>query len=100
MRAPSQPARRLPPSTEGRDENVRRPLVRLSGLAVPIGAAVGALLLSAGPAAAGTGYGQLIVNPGTVAPGQSVSVLGTCPNNGTGLKGVYSSAFAGGSASV
>jgi hypothetical protein len=80
---------------------VRRPLVRLSGLAVPLGAAVVALLLSsAGPAAAGTGYGQLIANPGTVAPGQSISLLGTCPNNGKGLAGVYSSAFAGGSASV
>jgi hypothetical protein len=79
---------------------VRRPLVRWSGLAVPIGAAVGALLLSAGPAAAGTGYGQLIANPGTVAPGQTISILGTCPNNGMGLSGVYSDAFAGGSATV
>src|SRR5882757_1502363 len=101
MCASSQPARRLPPARKGRDEHVRRPLARVSGLAVPFGAAVAALLLSsAGPAAAGTGYGQLIVNPGTAAPGQSVSVLGTCPNNGTGLKGVYSTAFAGGSASV
>lgn len=49
---------------------------------------------------AGTGYGQLIVNPGSAAPGQSVSVLGTCPNNGTGLRGVFSSAFVGGAASV
>jgi hypothetical protein len=73
----------------------------LSGLAVPLGAAVVALLLSStGPAAAGTGYGQLIANPGTVAPGQSISLLGTCPNNGKGLAGVYSSAFVGGSASI
>lgn len=91
---------------------MRRPLRRLSRdgdgdgtrnrgrLAVPLGAAVVALLASAGPAIAGSGYGQLIVNPGTAAPGQSVSVLGTCPNNGTGLRGVYSSAFAGGAASV
>ncbi|MGH3415069.1 MAG: hypothetical protein ACRDVE_20390 [Actinocrinis sp.] len=76
---------------------------RLSGIAalvVPLGAALAAVLLSSGPANAGTGYGQLIVNPGTAAPGQSVSVLGTCPNNGMGLKGVYSKAFAGGLASV
>lgn len=81
---------------------MRRPLVRLTGLAVPLGAAAVALLLtSAGPAAAGSGYGQLIANPGTVAPGQSISVLGTCPNNGQGgLHGVYSPAFVGGSASV
>jgi hypothetical protein len=79
---------------------VRRPLAaRLSGLAVPLGAAA-ALLLSVGPAQAGTGYGQLIVNPGTAAPGQTVSVLGTCPNNGQGFGGVQSSAFVGGSASV
>jgi hypothetical protein len=79
---------------------VRRPLAaRLSGLAVPLGAAV-ALLLSVGPAHAGTGYGQLIVNPGTAAPGQSVSILGTCPNNGMAFGGVHSSAFVGGSASV
>ncbi|HEU5356028.1 MAG TPA: hypothetical protein VFU65_16260 [Actinocrinis sp.] len=79
---------------------MRRPLAaRLSGLAVPLGAAA-ALLLSIGPAHASSGYGQLIVNPGTVAPGQSVSILGTCPNNGHGLGGVYSSAFVGGSASL
>jgi len=79
---------------------VRRPLAaRLSGLAVPLGAAA-ALLLSVGPAHASSGYGQLIVNPGKVAPGQSVSILGTCPNNGHGLGGVYSSAFVGGSASL
>lgn len=79
---------------------MRRPLAaRLPGLAVPLGAAA-ALLLSVGPAHAGTGYGQLIVNPGTAAPGQSVSILGTCPNNGMGFGGVHSSAFVGGSASV
>ncbi len=79
---------------------MRRPLAaRLSGLAVPLGAAA-ALLLSVGPAHASAGYGQLIVNPGTVAPGQTVSILGTCPNNGHGLGGVYSSAFVGGSASL
>ena len=81
---------------------MRRSLARLSGLVVPFGAAVVALLLSsAGPAAAGSGYGQLIANPGTATPGQSISVLGTCPNNGQGgLKGVYSSAFVSGAASV
>jgi hypothetical protein len=42
----------------------------------------------------------LIVNPGTVAPGQTVSILGTCPNNGHGLGGVYSPAFVGGAASL
>lgn len=73
---------------------------RRGRLAVPLGAAAAALLASAGPALAGTGYGQLIVDPGTAAPGQSVSVLGTCPNNGTGLRGVYSAAFVGGSATV
>ncbi|MBS2964759.1 hypothetical protein KGA66_17000 [Actinocrinis puniceicyclus] len=79
---------------------MRRPLAaRFCALAVPLGAA-GALLLSVGPAHAGTGYGQLIVNPGTAAPGQSVSVLGTCPNNGQGFGGVKSAAFVGGSASV
>lgn len=79
---------------------MRRPLAaRLSGLAVPLGAAA-ALLLSVGPAHAGTGYGQLIVNPGTAAPGQSVSILGTCPNNGMAFGGVHSSAFVSGSASV
>jgi hypothetical protein len=78
-----------------RDRNRRRSL-----LAAPLGAAAAALLASAGPAMAGTGYGQLIVNPGTAAPGQSVSVLGTCPNNGMGLRGVYSAAFVGGSATV
>jgi hypothetical protein len=40
------------------------------------------------------------VNPGTVAPGQTVSILGTCPNNGHGLGGVYSPAFVGGAASL
>lgn len=87
---------------------MRRPLRRLSRngngnrgrLVVPLGAAVAALLATAGPATAGTGYGQLIVNPGTAAPGQSISVLGTCPNNGTALRGVYSPAFVGGAASV
>lgn len=79
---------------------MRRPLAaRLPGLAIPLGAAA-ALLLSVGPARAGTGYGQLIVNPGTAAPGQSVSILGTCPNNGMGFGGVRSPAFVGGSASV
>ncbi len=79
---------------------MRRSLAaRLSGLAVPLGAAA-ALLLSVGPAHAGTGYGQLIVNPGTAAPGQTVSILGTCPNNGQGFNGVQSSAFVGGSASM
>jgi len=99
-RAPSQSARRLRPQRKGRDEHVRRPLAaRLSGLAVPLGATA-ALLLSVGPAHASAGYGQLIVNPGTVAPGQTVSILGTCPNNGHGLGGVYSSAFVGGAASL
>lgn len=63
-------------------------------------ATVALLAASAGPAAAGTGYGQLIVNPGTAAPGQSVSILGVCPTNGSVLTGVHSAAFAGGSASI
>ncbi len=68
----------------------------LSVLAV----AAATVLASAGPAAAGTGYGQLIVNPGTAAPGQSVSILGVCPTNGSTLTGVHSTAFAGGPASI
>jgi hypothetical protein len=62
--------------------------------------AAATVLASAGPAAAGTGYGQLIVNPGTAAPGQSVSILGVCPTNGSTLTGVHSAAFVGGSASI
>lgn len=62
--------------------------------------AAAAVLASAGPAAAGTGYGQLIVNPGTAAPGQSVSILGVCPTNGSTLTGVHSTAFVGGAASI
>jgi hypothetical protein len=57
-------------------------------------------LASAAPAAASSGYGQLIVNPGTVSPGQTVSILGTCPNNGSPMTGVFSAAFDGGQASV
>ena len=90
------PERRLSSNRNG-DRNHRRKRGRL---AVPLGAAAAALLATAGPAAAGTGYGQLIVDPGTAAPGQSISVLGTCPNNGMGLRGVYSVAFVGGAASV
>jgi hypothetical protein len=78
----------------------RSPGRRRGFLAVPLALAAAALLASAGPAKAGTGFGQLIVNPGTAAPGQSVSILGTCPNNGQGLRGVYSAAFVGGSATV
>jgi hypothetical protein len=63
-------------------------------------AAATVLALSAGPAAAGTGYGQLIVDPGTAAQGQSVSILGVCPTNGSTLTGVHSTAFVGGSASI
>jgi len=62
--------------------------------------AAATVLAAAGPAAAGTGYGQLIVNPGTVAPGQNVSILGVCPTNGSTLTGVHSTAFVGGSASI
>jgi len=85
---------------------VRRPVARLRG---PKGAAAGAaalfaatasVLASAAPALASSGYGQLIVNPGTSAPGQTVSILGTCPNNGSTLTGVYSAAFSGGQASI
>lgn len=77
-----------------------RRLAGIAGLGAALGAALAAVLLSGGPALAGTGFGQLIVNPGTAAPGQSVSVLGTCPNNGSALRGVFSDAFAGGAASV
>ena len=62
--------------------------------------AAATLLTSAGPAAAGSGYGQLIVNPGTAAPGQTVSILGVCPTNGSTLTGVRSTAFVGGAASI
>ena len=62
--------------------------------------AAATVFASAGPAAAGTGYGQLIVDPGTVAQGQSVSILGVCPTNGSTLTGVHSTAFVGGSASI
>lgn len=58
------------------------------------------LVLHAAEAAAGTGYGQLIVNPGTVSAGQTVSILGVCPTNGTPFTGVYSSAFVGGEAAI
>ena len=63
-------------------------------------AATASVLASAAPALASSGYGQLIVNPGTSAPGQTVSILGTCPNNGSPLTGVYSAAFSGGQASI
>jgi hypothetical protein len=65
-----------------------------------IAAALAVLALPAAEAVAGTGYGQLIVNPGTVTAGQTVTILGTCPNNGQPFDGVESSAFAGGKASV
>ena len=73
------------------------PALLLSVLAI---AAATVFAASAGPAAAGTGYGQLIVDPGTAAPGQSVSILGVCPTNGSTLTGVHSTAFVGGSASI
>lgn len=85
---------------------MRRPEARLRGLkgaaagAAALFAATASVLASAAPALASSGYGQLIVNPGTSAPGQSVSILGTCPNNGSPLTGVYSAAFAGGQASI
>jgi hypothetical protein len=82
---------------------VRRPVARPRGLtaaAVLFAAASVCALASAAPAAASSGYGQLIVNPGIVSPGQSVSILGTCPNNGSPLTGVFSAAFDGGQASV
>ena len=72
------------------------PLALLSVLAL----AAAAVIAFAGPANAGTGYGQLIVNPGTAAPGQSVSILGVCPTNGSTLTAVRSAAFVGGSASI
>ena len=82
---------------------MRRPVARprgLTGTAVLFAAASVCALASAAPAAASSGYGQLIVNPGTVSPGQTVSILGTCPNNGSPMTGVYSAAFAGGQASI
>ena len=63
-------------------------------------AAAATVLGSAGPAAAGSGFGQLIVDPGTAAPGQTVSILGVCPTNGSVLTGVHSAAFVGGAASI
>lgn len=65
-----------------------------------IPAVLAVLVLPAAEAAAGTGYGQLIVNPGTVTAGQTVSVLGVCPDNGQPFTGVYSTAFAGGAAAI
>jgi hypothetical protein len=81
---------------------VRHPVARSRNLTVPavIAAAVAALLLSVGPSYAGTGYGQLIVNPGTAAQGQTVAILGVCPTNGDVLKGVRSTAFVGGVAAI
>ena len=89
-------------TTDGRDALVRHPVSRLRDLplAVTLALAVAIPLLAAGPAAASAGHGQLIVNPGTVAPGQRISVLGTCPVNGVQLTGVYSPAFVGGAASI
>jgi hypothetical protein len=72
----------------------------LASLLPLLSLAVAAVFASAGSAAAGSGYGQLIVNPGTVTPGQSVSILGVCPTNGSTLTGVNSTAFVGGSASI
>lgn len=77
---------------------MRSPAVRARLLTIP--AALAVLALPAAAAVAGTGYGQLIVNPGTVTAGQTVSILGTCPNNGQSFDGVKSSAFAGGAASI
>jgi hypothetical protein len=77
---------------------VRSPLARSRYLIVPT--AFAALALSAGPAHAGSGYGQLIVNPGRVTPGGTVSILGVCPTNGQTLSGVFSSAFTGGLADI
>jgi hypothetical protein len=85
---------------------VRHPVARtrktlISTLLLPVLAvAATTVLASAGPADAGTGYGQLIVDPGTAAPGQTVSILGVCPTNGSTLSGVRSTAFAGGAASI
>ena len=62
--------------------------------------AAATMFTSAGPAAAGSGYGQLIVDPGTAAPGQTVSILGVCPTNGSVLTAVRSTAFVGGAASI
>jgi len=56
-----------------------------AGAAALVAAATASVLASAAPALASSGYGQLIVNPGTSAPGQTVSILGTCPNNGSPL---------------
>lgn len=72
----------------------------LASLLPLLSLAVAAVFASAGTAAAGSGYGQLIVNPGTVTPGQSVSILGVCPTNGSTLTGVNSTAFVGGAASI
>jgi hypothetical protein len=85
---------------------LRKEFARLSKelpLALPLSVlalAVATVMAAAGPADAGTGYGQLIVNPGTATPGQSVSILGVCPTNGSTLTGVHSAAFVGGSASI
>jgi hypothetical protein len=66
--------------------------VRISHLAV-LTTASAALAVGAAPAFAGVGTGQITATPTTVSVGQTVHVLGTCPNNGSGLKWVGSSAF-------
>ncbi|HEX4787013.1 MAG TPA: hypothetical protein VH372_01020, partial [Actinospica sp.] len=62
---------------------MRHPVAQLSkgplrALLVSVLAVAGVVVavVLAGPAVAGTGYGQLIVDPGTVSPGESVSILG------------------------
>jgi hypothetical protein len=61
---------------------------------------VGLIPLLAAPAHAGVGFGQLIATPTAVGPGQTVTLQGTCPNNGAALAGIVSSAFVGGTASI
>lgn len=62
--------------------------------------AVGVVPLLAVPAQAGVGFGQLTMSSTSAAPGQTVTMTGTCPNNGATLTGVLSSAFVGGLASI
>ncbi|WP_269858561.1 hypothetical protein [Streptomyces sp. RPT161] len=66
--------------------------MRISHLAV-LTTAGAALAVGAAPAFAGVGTGQITASPTTVSVGQTVHVIGTCPNNGSALKWVGSAAF-------
>jgi hypothetical protein len=66
--------------------------VRISHLAV-LAKAGAAVAVGAAPAFASIGMGQVTASPMTVGVGQTVHLMGTCPNNGSALQWVGSSAF-------